>query len=118
MLQISHNLQYTKDFSVSVLIEEGKWTLPVQFNEDYRGDWWEILEVIISYQEEYTIVWQGSVNDDITIKDSYEFCKDKSIQIKWFRRLCKLIYHQKSVFLCGRSSTIEFLLLQIYFVGT
>lgn len=78
---------FTKDYTLDRVIRNGEWTVPAVFIQRYHDLWLLIREVPFAENDEDQLVWTGSTNGYLTIKDAYGFYRDKSNTVAWLRRI-------------------------------
>lgn len=77
-------LKYTGNHTLGQIIHYGKWIIP---------ECWERLYPIIEEEiqtselENDELIWEGSANGEITVKDVYNFYREKGTITQWHGRI-------------------------------
>lgn len=87
MLDIPKALQYTKNFTVGDIIQDGTWFIPQQLRKQYGEICHKILQVQIVDQDDDELIWMGSTNGKISIKITYKSYRQKGIKSVWMKKI-------------------------------
>lgn len=92
-------LIHTRDQLVCQQQLNGKWNLSAEFN-DFPELREKILAVRIMKEKQDELIWTGSHNGTITVKEAFNFCRGKGTVCYWLKGLWrKFIPPRISVFL-------------------
>lgn len=97
VVQIPEALEFTNDYTLGHLIQNGWWILPVQFHENLQGVCQRILEVEILEQPEDQLVWLGSTNGEVSIKEAYHCYRERATEYGGTKTFGRPISLQSSV---------------------
>lgn len=87
VMAIPESMRYTQQFKVKDLMVDGAWNLPQQMIENYPDVVQRIHEIDIADELRDRIIWTGSANGRLTMKQAYEAYRDKGINVQWETKL-------------------------------
>lgn len=77
-LKMTPELKFMEEYTVTDLLHEGAWRIPQIFQELYPMATREIMKKQISLEPEDELLWEGSNNGKIMVKEAYDRCRRRS----------------------------------------
>lgn len=103
-MNVPADLEFTKQYSVRQIIHNGVWCVPQAFKILYPVVAHEILEVQISDLDGDVLVWEGSLNGDIIVKEAYDCYREKKLIIQWKKSLWQSFNSTQNFDVCMENS--------------
>lgn len=82
-MEIQVELLHSKDYTVSRIMHEGEWRIPIEFQSRYQHIMNEIFSIEISSDQEDCLIWEGRKNGHITVKATFEHYIVRLPEVGW-----------------------------------